>query len=121
MLELTKLDVAEGVCAVLKGAADLEILHRALKDLAAHCALEEHAHIMFDLRNVEIRCTLFDLSSLGDELARLGFQPSWRMAILGSSSNVGLTCFETIGQSHGLKVRCFRDRDAACNWLAAVR
>jgi hypothetical protein len=122
LLELTKPDAPHGtLCAELRGVADVEILRRTLNDLARHCAREEGEQIILDLRDVELRCTLIELRSLGDELARLGFQPSWRMAIVGTSTNSGFAFFEAISQSHGMQFRFFKHPDAARDWLESGR
>lgn len=120
VLKLTRPFAPDGpLCAELRGVVDGEILRRALRELVSLLAREDGRTIILDLHDVESRCSLIDFHTLGDELGRLGFQTSWRMAIVGSPVSTGLAILETIAESHGLTIRLFKDQDAAYVWLRA--
>ncbi len=118
MLELTKPYEPDGpLCAQLRGVVDAEILRRALQSVASACARDEGSAIILDLHEVDSRCTLTDVNCIGEELTRLGFQASWRLAVVGSKLTADFAYFETICRSRGLTVRLFKNQDAARHWL----
>ena len=119
MLELTRPAEPDGpLCAQLRGVVDAEILRRTLSNVATACARTGEETIVLDLREMESRCSLLDIQNIGIDLDRAGFQPSWRMAVVGTQITANFAVFERLCEGRGAQVRFFKTTDEASIWLA---
>jgi hypothetical protein len=78
---------------------------------------------LLDCRDLTQEAGTSDVIALVDLVASRGLEPHWRQAILRPHdpfAGVTVDLWEAAANNRGVKVKSFRDRDAALAWLFAV-
>jgi hypothetical protein len=85
----------------------------------ARPVLEKHSctRILFDLRDTQIVDSTVDTYDTGDRATELGFDRTFKAAILFLQDERKHAFVETVMVNRGYKIRAFRDESEAIGWL----
>jgi len=78
---------------------------------------QNSSRFLVDHRGVPVMASTIDTFELPGRLAKIGFAPEHRLAIVYSRNESDHKFLETVSQNRGLQIKAFEDINEAENWL----
>jgi hypothetical protein len=101
----------------VEGQVTPELAIEMMVEMLDIAAKHESSKFLVDLRGTTLLSATIDTFELPGRLAKVGFAPEHRLAIVYSSDESDHRFLETVSRNRGLQIKVFEDFDEAENWL----
>lgn len=118
--QLFRVETPESQYGVLKIRQNTTLTDSIQQWKALKAFAKEHCvkRFLVDTREGECQISIIGQYKLAyEQLPNIGFQKSWKLAILASPGDPSHDFLEVVGQNAGFRIRVFKQPERATQWL----